>query len=130
MRDARTPELPIISLVIDPYLLYDPVRGIYETLLKQREVNKGMRAAFTNEAPSRITELEDLADRQSAAADLWIPLKGKLLTAMAELDEGRCCMTYAVASATSDALPSWARAVLDEESAETVAYAFRRWIER
>jgi hypothetical protein len=38
LRDARTPELPIISLVIDPYLLYDDVVGIFENLLKQREV--------------------------------------------------------------------------------------------
>ena len=38
LRDVRTPELPIISLVIDPYLLYDDVVGIFENLLKQREV--------------------------------------------------------------------------------------------
>jgi ribosome-associated toxin RatA of RatAB toxin-antitoxin module len=48
----------------------------------------------------------------------------------AALDEGRCRMTYAISNATSDALPGWARTVLDEESAEKVAYAFRRWIER
>jgi hypothetical protein len=38
LRDVRTPELPIISLVIDPHLLYDDVVGIFENLLKQREV--------------------------------------------------------------------------------------------
>ena len=36
--NVRTPELPIISLVIDPYLLYDPVRGIYANELKERDV--------------------------------------------------------------------------------------------
>jgi hypothetical protein len=33
-----TPDLPIISLVIDPFLLDDPLRGIFERTLKQREV--------------------------------------------------------------------------------------------
>ncbi|MFT5472897.1 MAG: hypothetical protein ACI9OU_000720 [Candidatus Promineifilaceae bacterium] len=38
LRDARIPELPIISLVIDPFLLYDPVQGIYDNILKKREI--------------------------------------------------------------------------------------------
>jgi len=42
----------------------------------------------------------------------------------------RCRMTYEVANATSDALPGWARAVLEAETADQVAFAFRRWIER
>jgi hypothetical protein len=38
LRDARTPELPMLSVVIDPKLLYDPVIGIYTNVLKEREV--------------------------------------------------------------------------------------------
>lgn len=38
LSNVRRPDLPIISLVIDPYLLFDPVRGIYANLLKEREV--------------------------------------------------------------------------------------------
>ncbi len=34
----RMPDLPILSLVIDPYLLYDPLRGIHVNTIKEREV--------------------------------------------------------------------------------------------
>ena len=61
-----------------------PDRIAADMLSLQRDVSEGMIAAFTNEAPSRITDLESLALRQREAADLWIPLKGKLLEAMAQ----------------------------------------------
>lgn len=38
LRNARTPALPMLSLVIDPYLLYDSARGIYSNTLKDREI--------------------------------------------------------------------------------------------
>ena len=34
----RKPELPVVSLVIDPRLLFDPVTGIYTNALKERDV--------------------------------------------------------------------------------------------
>lgn len=36
--DERRPDVPVISLVTDPSLLYDPVRGIYVNTLKEREI--------------------------------------------------------------------------------------------
>ena len=34
----RVPELQVLSIVTDPYLLYDSVRGIYTNVLKEREI--------------------------------------------------------------------------------------------
>jgi hypothetical protein len=36
--NQRTPELPVVSLVIDPLLLFDPTYGIYTNVLKERDV--------------------------------------------------------------------------------------------
>ena len=55
-----------------------------EMLQAQRTLDGETIAAYTNTQPSRIRQLEALADRQAANADLWIPLKGKLLAAMSQ----------------------------------------------
>ncbi len=36
--NERQPDLPILSLVVDPYLFFDPQRGIYTNVIKEREV--------------------------------------------------------------------------------------------
>ena len=36
--NQRLPELPIVSVVIDPLLLFDPIYGIYTNVLKERDV--------------------------------------------------------------------------------------------
>ena len=46
------------------------------------------------------------------------------------IEGGRCRLSYGTTNATSEDLPAWARAVLDEESPQKVAFAFRRWLER
>ncbi len=38
LRDARVPDLPIMSMVVEPRLFYDPVTGIFSNVLKSREV--------------------------------------------------------------------------------------------
>jgi hypothetical protein len=53
-------------------------------LLDQRTLAAEIPAAFTNAAPDQIRRLEALAARQKETADLWIPLKGKLLAAMGQ----------------------------------------------
>mgnify|MGYP000548422912 CR=1 FL=1 len=55
-----------------------------EMLQAQRRIDLELAAAATNTRPERIRQLETLADRQDAAADLWIPLKGKLLAALTQ----------------------------------------------
>ena len=35
---ARNPDLPIVSVVVDPLLLFDPIYGIYSNVLKGRDV--------------------------------------------------------------------------------------------
>jgi len=48
---------------------------------EQRALVNEAPAAFTNEAPVMIQQAEALAARQDASADLWIPLKQKILEA-------------------------------------------------
>ncbi len=58
-------------------------------LAAQRDISLGIRRAMTNTSPSRIYELEALAEQQEANADLWIPLKGKLMAAFSESGSDR-----------------------------------------
>lgn len=52
-------------------------------LQDQRAIVRDIPGAFTNGAPGLIRALEALAGRQDTTADLMIPLKGKLLEALA-----------------------------------------------
>ena len=52
-----------------------------ELLQKQRNVYATAAATFANETPAKITLLEQAAERQRAAADIWTPLHTKLLEA-------------------------------------------------
>ncbi|MCK5850401.1 MAG: VWA domain-containing protein [Kiritimatiellae bacterium] len=53
---------------------------LHQMLEEQRRLNSEITDAFTNSSPSRIIQLENLAERQNAIADIWIPLKQKLMT--------------------------------------------------
>ena len=55
-----------------------------EMLANQRKLIERAPAAFSNTAPTQIKDLESLAEEQKSNADLWIPLKSKLLNAMAQ----------------------------------------------
>ena len=56
--------------------------GLLAKLLEQqRNLIEEMPDAFTNASPSRIEQLESLSAAQRAAADMWIPLKNKILAA-------------------------------------------------
>jgi hypothetical protein len=62
-----------------------PIPQIADEMLRnQRELAKHIPAAFSNDSPTQIGELEALAGRQNDNADLWIPLRGKLLSAMSQ----------------------------------------------
>jgi Ca-activated chloride channel homolog len=52
-------------------------------LEEQRNLVDEIPRALTNNSPERIKQLEELSRRERANADLWIPLKGKLLNTMA-----------------------------------------------
>lgn len=57
-------------------------------LLRQRELATKIPHAFTNTTATLIPALETLATEQDQAADLMIPLKGKLLQAMSQAQTG------------------------------------------
>lgn len=65
-----------------PFALVQKMRSDQQAIIDQAP------AAFTNDTPARITDLESLAERQDAVTDLWIPLKGKLQGAPAQQGQG------------------------------------------
>ncbi len=54
---------------------------IKELLQKQRNVYSSSAATFTNNTPAQIHLLENAAEHQRAAADVWMPLHQKMLEA-------------------------------------------------
>jgi hypothetical protein len=46
-----------------------------------------------------------------------------------ELDRARCRLRYSLVATSSEELPVWARAVLEEDRPESVARSFRRWVQ-
>ncbi len=113
------------------------VAGVAEvTVLERDDRDRASRVRFTS-MPSRGSLSYELVYEYEHDARIvrWHTvevalrdLRGK--AQFVELGGGRCRMTYAISNETADRLPGWARAVLDEESAQKVAYAFRRWVER
>ncbi len=73
--------------LMNRYQQTPPAELAMEMLLAQTDINKNMAHAFTNNSPSQIKQLEDLALKQKATADLWIPLKPKLLTGLQQQDQ-------------------------------------------
>ncbi|MDP6526050.1 MAG: VWA domain-containing protein [Kiritimatiellia bacterium] len=61
-----------------------PFPIIGRMLSTQREINEGLANSHTNSLPDRIRALEALAEKQEENADLWIPLKSQLMTALAQ----------------------------------------------
>ncbi len=55
-----------------------------QMLTEQREIARQIPAAITNTSPDRIRQLEALAERQRKQADLWLPLKSKMVDAMSQ----------------------------------------------
>lgn len=60
-----------------------------QMLNNQRDIETEMKKAFANDDPAQIAQLEQLAKRQKENSQLWIPLKGKLLEAMAQQEQGQ-----------------------------------------
>ncbi|MBL7114999.1 MAG: VWA domain-containing protein [Kiritimatiellae bacterium] len=73
-----------IARLNETYQKQGPFDLIAKMLLGQRDINEKLQIANTNDLPQRIRALESLAEKQDANADLWIPLKGKLLSALAQ----------------------------------------------
>ena len=62
-----------------------PAPDLAAQMLKaQRDIATEIAAALTNALPVRLEQMEALARRQRETADLWIPLKGKMMQAMAQ----------------------------------------------
>jgi hypothetical protein len=79
--DAR--ERAKIERLTERYGQMPPHQIAQQMLDAQRRLSREIPAALTNNSPRQITRLEALAAEQESNADLWIPLKGKLLEALA-----------------------------------------------
>jgi len=101
---------------------------IHEMLTGQRRLQADMLDVATNRSPARIARLEAIADAQETSADLWIPLKGKLLAAVPEPDKQAALSD--VIENTRDAMRDSAERLrdLDEGEARAAAAASRRSI--
>lgn len=73
-----------VAGLLEQYREKSASRIAAEMLTSQQRLIAEIPAAFTNNTPTRIDLLEALSARQRANADLWIPLKGKLLQAFAQ----------------------------------------------
>ena len=78
---AQEEEATIAELV-ERYEASGPQDIAADMLKAQRDVMLGLRSAHTNQSPSRVYQLEQLAEQQRNNAELWIPLKGKLLAGL------------------------------------------------
>ncbi len=108
--DTATGQLPEaekqakIETLTARYAQTQPEQIAREMLDRQRRANEDMMKCATNTEPSRIHELETLADQQKETADLWIPLKGKLMAAMqANAKDTNAMQQAAMASQTIEA---------------------------
>lgn len=68
-----------IARLAEKYEKHSAADVAREMLVSQRDLLTEIPAAFSNPAPHRISQLEDLAETQKENAELWIPLTGKLM---------------------------------------------------
>jgi len=92
-----------------------------DMLAGQRDVLAALRAAATNDSPSRVGQMERAAERQAAAADLWIPLKSKLLAE--NRDPDKQAVLADVIESTRDQMLAAADVLRDLDDARAAAAA-------
>ena len=68
-----------IARLLKQYTQTPPEALITSMLQQQRALLRETPAAFTNDAPEQIRQLEALAERQDRSGDLWVPLKRAVL---------------------------------------------------
>jgi Ca-activated chloride channel family protein len=81
-----------------------PDQLIATMLQEQRALLREAPAAFTNEAPEQIRQLEALADRQERNADLWVPLKRAVLQSPALTNEQQRAVFAQLVESTRDTM--------------------------
>ena len=96
-----------------------PFDIVHRMLSEQRRINAEIPRAFTNDTPSQIKQLETLAASQKANANLWIPLKGKLVSAMAQ---GQNQQAAAIAQAAEENREKMLDAAASLRDMDTAAY--------
>ncbi len=84
---------------------------------EQRALLQEIPAAFTNEAPRLIAAAETLADRESAASDLLIPLKRVLLESGAITNEQQRAMLATMFESARDTMRDAVRNLRDLDAA-------------
>jgi Ca-activated chloride channel family protein len=75
-------EKALVARLMQEHGQTEPFALLGTMLSEQRTIIEAAPQVFTNETPAQIPLFEALAARQKANAQLWIPLKGKLLGMM------------------------------------------------
>jgi len=73
-----------IAALLERYKDKQPFAIADEMISAQREIDGRIPEALTNDSPAQVAQMEEIAQVQSVNADLWIPLKSKLLQAASQ----------------------------------------------
>jgi Ca-activated chloride channel family protein len=90
-----------------------PDQLIATLLQEQRALLRETPAAFTNEAPEQIRQLEALAERQDRNGDLWVPLKRAVLQSPALTNAEQRAQFERIVESTRDAMNNTAGRLRD-----------------
>jgi len=94
-----------------------PPEQLITTLLQaQRALLKETPAAFTNDAPEQIRQLDALAERQERNSDLWVPLKRAVLQSPALTNDQQRALFERIVENTRDAMNGTADQMRDLDS--------------
>ncbi|MEI8241982.1 MAG: VWA domain-containing protein [bacterium] len=94
-----------------------PEQLIASLLQEQRALLRDTPAAFTNEAPVQIPQLEALAERQDRSNDLWVPLKRAVLQSPALTNAQQRAAFEQLVENTRDAMQGTAEQMRDLDPA-------------
>ena len=102
-----------IARLLKEHAQTPPDQLIGAMLQEQRALLHDTPAAFTNEAPEQIRQLEALAERQDCNSDLWVPLKRAVLQSPALTNAEQRAQFERLVESTRDAMHNTAGRLRD-----------------
>ena len=94
-----------------------PMELLTRMLGEQRRLLDAIPQAFTNDSPGQVAQLERLAAQQKTNANLWIPLKSKLMSVMGHANQEQLAALGSAMESTRDAMLDSASSLRDLDAA-------------